>query len=174
VHAEISFIGLFWQASLLVKLVMMTLMGMSVVSWALIIQRSKAIKAANLASEQFEDRFWSGVDLNRLYQESSRRDDIEGMEDIFYSGFKEYARLLKAGARGQDAVMDGTYRAMRVSLSRAVDDLESNLPVLATIGSISPYIGLFGTVWGIMNAFIALGQCSRRPCRWWHRASRRR
>ncbi|QMS75969.1 protein TolQ [Aeromonas veronii Hm21] len=158
-HAEISFIGLFWQASLLVKLVMMTLMIMSIVSWALIIQRSKAIKAANLASEQFEDRFWSGVDLNRLYQESSsRRDDIEGMEDIFYSGFKEYARLLKAGARGQDAVMDGTYRAMRVSLSRAVDDLESNLPVLATIGSISPYIGLFGTVWGIMNAFIALGQ----------------
>ncbi len=125
-HAEISFIGLFWQASLLVKLVMMTLMSMSIVSWALIIQRSKAIKAANLASEQFEDRFWSGVDLNRLYQESSsRRDDIEGMEDIFYSGFKEYARLLKAGARGQDAVMDGTYRAMRVSLSRAVDDLES-------------------------------------------------
>ncbi|MGL4933164.1 MAG: Tol-Pal system subunit TolQ, partial [Aeromonas sp.] len=117
-HAEISFIGLFWQASLLVKLVMITLMGMSVVSWALIIQRSKVIKAAHLASEQFEDRFWSGVDLNRLYQESSsRRDDIEGMEDIFYSGFKEYARLLKAGARGQDAVMDGTYRAMRVSLS---------------------------------------------------------
>ncbi|MGL4708100.1 MAG: Tol-Pal system subunit TolQ, partial [Aeromonas veronii] len=108
-HAEISFIGLFWQASLLVKLVMMTLMSMSIVSWALIIQRSKVIKAAHLASEQFEDRFWSGVDLNRLYQESSsRRDDIEGMEDIFYSGFKEYARLLKAGARGQDAVMDGT------------------------------------------------------------------
>ena len=157
-HAEISFIGLFWQASLLVKLVMMTLMGMSVVSWALIIQRSKVIKAANLASEQFEDRFWSGVDLNRLYQESSsRRDDIEGMEDIFYSGFKEYARLLKAGARGQDAVMDGTYRAMRVSLSRAVDELESNLPVLATVGSISPYIGLFGTVWGIMDAFTGLG-----------------
>ena len=156
-HAEISFIGLFWQASLLVKLVMMTLMGMSVVSWALIIQRSKVIKAANLASEQFEDRFWSGVDLNRLYQESSsRRDDIEGMEDIFYSGFKEYARLLKAGARGQDAVMDGTYRAMRVSLSRAVDELESNLPVLATVGSISPYIGLFGTVWGIMNSFRGL------------------
>lgn len=98
-HAEISFIGLFWQASLLVKLVMMTLMSMSIVSWALIIQRSKVIKAAHLASEQFEDRFWSGVDLNRLYQESSsRRDDIEGMEDIFYSGFKEYARLLKAGA----------------------------------------------------------------------------
>ena len=158
-HAEISFIGLFWQASLLVKLVMMTLMGMSVVSWALIIQRSKVIKAANLASEQFEDRFWSGVDLNRLYQESSsRRDDIEGMEDIFYSGFKEYARLLKAGARGQDAVMDGTYRAMRVSLSRAVDELESNLPVLATVGSISPYIGLFGTVWGIMNSFIGIAK----------------
>lgn len=156
-HAEISFVGLFWQASLLVKFVMMTLMGMSILSWALIIQRTKVIKAARLASEQFEDRFWSGIDLNRLYQESSsRRDDIEGMEDIFYSGFKEYARLLKAGARGQEAVMDGTYRAMRVSLSRAVDDLESNLPVLATVGSISPYIGLFGTVWGIMHAFIAL------------------
>ncbi|MGL5948015.1 MAG: protein TolQ [Aeromonas sp.] len=158
-HAEISFIGLFWQASLLVKLVMLTLMGMSVVSWALIIQRAKVIKAARTASEQFEDKFWSGEPVPLLFQHTAaRRDEIEGMEDIFYSGFKEYERLIKAGARGQGPVMDGTYRAMRVSLSRAVDDLESSLPVLATIGSISPYIGLFGTVWGIMNAFIALGQ----------------
>ncbi len=147
-HAEISFIGLFWQASLLVKLVMMTLMGMSVVSWALIIQRSKAIKAANLASEQFEDRFWSGVDLNRLYQVllPSRRHRRHGRHLLL--------RLqgVRSSAQGRcpwSGCGDGRYLPRHAGLpSRAVDELESNLPVLATIGSISPYIGLFGTVWG--------------------------
>jgi biopolymer transport protein TolQ len=148
VHAEISFIGLFWQASLLVKLVMMTLMGMSVVSWALIISVPRPSRRPTSPRSSLKTDSGPGSTSIVSTRSPPPRDDIEGMEDIFYSGFKEYARLLKAGARGQDAVMDGTYRAMRVSLSRAVDDLESNLPVLATIGSISPYIGLFGTVWG--------------------------
>ncbi|WP_116472569.1 protein TolQ [Zobellella maritima] len=157
-HAEISFIGLFLQASLLVKLVMLLLMAMSVLSWALIINRRKTLNAARNDADVFEDKFWSGSDLSRLYQETNaRRDTLAGMEQIFHAGFKEFIRLQKQG-RHQDSLLEGTYRTMRVALSREVDRLEANLSLLATIGSISPYIGLFGTVWGIMNAFIALAE----------------
>ncbi|WP_220718021.1 protein TolQ [Agarivorans litoreus] len=158
-HSDMSFIGLFWQASLLVKFVMLLLVSMSVYSWAMIINRNRVLKVAKTASDAFEKKFWSGVDLNKLYQESNARaDHLQGMEQIFHSGFREYIRLHKTSGRSADAVMDGTYRSMRVSLSREVESLENQLPMLATIGSISPYIGLFGTVWGIMNAFIALGE----------------
>ncbi|WP_394203427.1 protein TolQ [Shewanella waksmanii] len=157
-EADISFIGLFLQASFLVKLVMLTLLGLSVVSWAVILQRRKLIKSARENALKFEDKFWSGVDLNKLYKElSARQDSNSGLEAMFHSGFKEYARLSKLNGRVPDAVMDGSYRAMRVSLSRELEKLETHLPLLATIGSTSPYIGLFGTVWGIMNSFIALG-----------------
>lgn len=157
-HAEISFLGLFLQASLLVKLVMLLLMGMSILSWAMIINRRKILTTAQHDSAQFEDKFWSGSDLSRLYHESNaRRDNLAGMEQIFYAGFKEFVRLQKQG-RSQESMLEGTYRTMRVALSREVDRLETNLSMLATIGSISPYIGLFGTVWGIMNAFIALAE----------------
>ncbi|MBR9858174.1 MAG: protein TolQ [Gammaproteobacteria bacterium] len=157
-HAEISFLGLFLQASLLVKLVMLLLMGMSILSWAMIINRRKILTTAQSDSAQFEDKFWSGSDLSRLYHESNaRRDNLAGMEQIFYAGFKEFVRLQKQG-RSQESMLEGTYRTMRVALSREVDRLETNLSMLATIGSISPYIGLFGTVWGIMNAFIALAE----------------
>ncbi|GHA27921.1 protein TolQ [Oceanisphaera arctica] len=157
-HAEISFLGLFLQASLLVKLVMLLLMGMSILSWAMIINRRKILTTAQNDSTQFEDKFWSGSDLSRLYHESNaRRDNLAGMEQIFYAGFKEFVRLQKQG-RSQESMLEGTYRTMRVALSREVDRLETNLSMLATIGSISPYIGLFGTVWGIMNAFIALAE----------------
>lgn len=157
-HAEISFIGLFLEASLLVQLVMLTLMGLSVLSWALIINRRKVLTTARDDADTFEEKFWSGSDLSRLYHESNaRRDSLAGMEQIFYAGFKEFVRLQKQG-RPQDSILEGTYRTMRVALSREVDRLETNLSLLATIGSISPYIGLFGTVWGIMNAFIALAE----------------
>lgn len=157
-HAEISFIGLFLQASLLVKFVMLLLLGMSVLSWAMIYNRRKILTTAQQDSVSFEDKFWSGSDLSRLYHESNaRRDNLAGMEQIFYAGFKEFIRLQKQG-RSQESLLDGTYRTMRVALSREVDRLEANLSMLATIGSISPYIGLFGTVWGIMNAFIALAE----------------
>nr|WP_237732529.1 protein TolQ [Shewanella schlegeliana] len=158
VEADISFIGLFLQASLLVKLVMLTLLGLSIASWAVIIQRRRLLTTAKKEALKFEDKFWSGVDLNKLYQElSARQDSNSGLSSLFVTGFKEYARLSKLNGRVPEAVMDGSYRAMRVSLSRELEKLETHLPLLATIGSTSPYIGLFGTVWGIMNSFIALG-----------------
>ncbi|MCE2596705.1 protein TolQ [Motilimonas cestriensis] len=158
-HADMSFIGLISQASFLVKAVMLILLGMSLASWTIIFQRNKALKLANKSVDRFEDRFWSGIDLSKLYQESSaRRESLRGSEKLFYAGFKEYIRLHKSVGRTPETLMEGTYRTMRVTLSREIDDLESSLPTLATIGSISPYIGLFGTVWGIMTAFIALGE----------------
>ncbi|MBE7216397.1 protein TolQ [Shewanella benthica] len=157
-EADISIIGLFLQASILVKFVMLTLLGLSVMSWAVIIQRHRLISAAKKNALKFEDKFWSGVDLNKLYKELSvRQDSNSGLETLFHAGFKEYARLSKLNSKVPGAVMDGSYRAMRVSLSREMEKLETHLPLLATIGSTSPYIGLFGTVWGIMNSFIAIG-----------------
>ncbi|MBV7314549.1 protein TolQ [Shewanella sp. NIFS-20-20] len=157
-HADMSFIGLFMQASLLVKFVMLTLLALSIVSWGVIFQRRALLTSTRQQSLQFEDRFWSGVDLGRLYQDLSTRTNPDlGLSNLFVSGFKEYSKLRGLNNRVPDAVMDGTYRAMRVSLNRELEKLESHLSLLATIGSTSPYIGLFGTVWGIMNAFIALG-----------------
>ncbi|GAK14912.1 LOW QUALITY PROTEIN: MotA/TolQ/ExbB proton channel family protein [Vibrio sp. JCM 19053] len=156
--ADISILDLFLQASLLVKLVMLTLLGMSIVSWAMIIKRSKVLSQASKNAEQFEDKFWSGTDLSQLYQKvKARKDEIEGTEEIFYAGFTEFARLRKSNANSPAYIMEGTGRAMRVAVSREVDELETSLPFLATVGSISLY-GLFGTVWGIMHAFIALGE----------------
>ncbi|CZF79687.1 Biopolymer transport protein ExbB [Grimontia celer] len=156
--AELSILDLFLQASLLVKAVMLVLLGMSVVSWAMIIKRSQVLSEASSKVERFEDRFWSGMDLSQLFQEvQARKDNLSGSEQIFYSGFKEFARLHRSNGKVPEAVMEGTSRAMRVSLSKEVESLETNLPFLATVGSITPYIGLFGTVWGIMHAFIALG-----------------
>ena len=157
--ADISMLDLFLQASLLVKMVMLTLLGMSIVSWAMIIKRSKVLSQAAKGAETFEDKFWSGTDLSVLYQNAKKRkDELAGTEEIFYSGFTEFARLRKSNADSPDFIMEGTGRAMRVAVAREVDELETNLPFLATVGSISPYIGLFGTVWGIMHAFIALGE----------------
>ncbi|MEW6996416.1 protein TolQ [Colwelliaceae bacterium BS250] len=156
-HAEISIFDLFLQASLLVKSVMMCLLGFSIASWTMIIQRSKALNKAQVQSLSFEDKFWSGADLSKLYKEITARGNIDGIEALFVSGFKEFARIRKTQDSSPQAVIDGTHRAMRVALSREVDKLETHLSFLANVGSISPYIGLFGTVWGIMNSFIALG-----------------
>ncbi|OUS32159.1 protein TolQ [Thalassotalea sp. 42_200_T64] len=156
-HAEFSVFELFLQASLLVKAVMLCLLGLSIASWTMIIQRSKAINKAQVQSQTFEDKFWSGADLSRLFKEVSARENVDGIESLFVAGFKEFARIRKSPDASPQAVVDGTHRAMRVALSREVDELETHLSFLATVGSISPYIGLFGTVWGIMNSFIALG-----------------
>ncbi|WP_348729471.1 protein TolQ [Rheinheimera texasensis] len=154
---QLSVLSLILEASIVVKIVMLILMSASIVSWAMIIQRNKALSQALDESRKFEDRFWSGIDLSKLYNEVSARANVSGMEALFKAGFKEFARLHKTSARSPAAVMEGTQRAMRVGLSREVERLEAHLPFLATVGSISPYIGLFGTVWGIMNAFMALG-----------------
>ncbi len=156
--ADISILDLFLNASFLVKVLMLILLAMSVASWAIIIKRSQVMKKAAKAAQEFEEKFWSGNDLSKLYHEAkTRKDDLYGNEEIFYCGFTEFARLRKTNASSPDYVMEGAGRSMRVAVSREVDELESNLPFLATVGSISPYIGLFGTVWGIMNSFIALG-----------------
>ncbi len=155
--SELSFVDLILEASLLVQLVMFILLAASVTSWAFIFERSRALNYARSETKKFEDKFWSGVDLNRFYQELAARQSVQGMASMFCGGFKEFVRLRKSASTPTDAIMEGTSRAMRVSLSREIDELESRLPFLATTGSISPYIGLFGTVWGIMNSFIALG-----------------
>ncbi len=156
--ADMNIIDLFLKAGLLVKLIMLLLIGFSIASWAIIIQRTKVLNAADREAADFEDKFWSGTDLARLYKDSqARRDELSGSEQIFHSGFKEFARLHQASVHAPDAVVNGASRAMRVSFNRELESLENHIPFLGTVGSISPYIGLFGTVWGIMHAFIALG-----------------
>jgi biopolymer transport protein TolQ len=157
VSAEISILDLFIHASLLVQFVMFILLCFSIACWAMIFQRRKALNAAQIQMKQFEDKFWSGADLSKLYNDVSSKGGVTGIESLFVSGFKEFARLRKSNIDSPQAIVDGTHRAMRVALSREVDQLEVHLPFMATVGSISPYIGLFGTVWGIMNSFIALG-----------------
>lgn len=147
------------HASLVVQLVMLTLVAASVISWVMIFQRSTAIRAAKRALDNFEDRFWSGIDLSKLYRQAgSNPDPDSGLEQIFRAGFKEFSRLRQQPGVDPDAVMDGVSRAMRVAISREEEKLETALPFLATVGSTSPYIGLFGTVWGIMNSFIGIAQ----------------
>ena len=155
--AELSIVELILDASLLVKLVMLVLLLFSVVCWAMIFQRRHALNLAKKQLKNFEDKFWSGADLSKLYNEISAKNQVQGIENLFIAGFKEFARLRKSNIDNPTMIIDGTHRAMRVALSREVDSLETHLPFMATVGSISPYIGLFGTVWGIMNSFIGLG-----------------
>jgi len=162
VAADLSIIQLVLHASVLVQLVMALLMGLSVMSWFVIFRKRQVMIAARAAAKQFESRFWSGGDLSHLYKEISQRGDrIRGMETIFHAGFKEFARLRQQGGMDSRDLMEGVQRAMRVALSRETEALEHHLPFLATVGSTSPYVGLFGTVWGIMNSFHALGNVNQ-------------
>jgi biopolymer transport protein TolQ len=141
-------------------MVMLILLVLSVVSWVIIVQRYLVLTAANNGVNNFEERFWSGMDLSQLYKEGSQmqKDDVQivGMENIFRAGFKEFMRLRQQASVDKEAIMEGAQRAMRVAYAREEDKLERHLPFLATVGSVSPYIGLFGTVIGIMNAFLGL------------------
>lgn len=150
---KLSLLGLIIHASLVVQLVMASLVLASIVSWMFIMQRATVVGHARKNLESFEDRFWSGMDLSHLYQELPDDGSGDGAENIFRAGFKEFTRLRQKRAMDSDAVMEGVQRAMRVALAREEERLTENLPTLATIGSTSPYIGLFGTVWGIMNSF---------------------
>lgn len=153
-----SLVQLIRQASLLVQVVMVVLLLASLVSWTMIFQKWFSNKAVASATDDFEDAFWAGGDMNRLYQDWSGRDrDPSGMAAVFVAGFREFTRLLNKPNVGRPDMLEGVQRAMRVALSREEDNLETHLSFLATVGSTSPYIGLFGTVWGIMNSFRALG-----------------
>ncbi len=156
--ANLSIAHLVLDASPVVQLVMLMLLLASLLSWTVIFQKWSMIKRARSAADQFERRFWSGTDLTELYKRvSAQRDKSDGMAIIFEAGFKEFARLRAKSGMDPRAMVEGAHRAMRVALSREIDALELHLSFLATVGSTSPYIGLFGTVWGIMNSFIALG-----------------
>lgn len=155
--ADLSLMSLFTDASILVQLVMLILLMLSIMSWTLIIQRGMALREAKKSFDAFLKQFRAMHDLKRLYDYIvSRRNEGQGAEPVVRAGFKEFVKLYKQEAL-PPVVMDGAERAMRVALSREEEILEENLPFLATVGSISVYIGLFGTVWGIMTAFRALG-----------------
>jgi len=157
VSTDLSLITLVLEASILVKAVMLVLLAASVISWFVILQKTRLLKTASSEAERFEDQFWSGGDLSELYtQLTQRRLNREGMEKVFETGFAEFARSYKT-TNDPAFMMASIQRSMKVVLSREEDKLESNLSLLATIGSTSPYVGLFGTVWGIMNSFTALG-----------------
>jgi len=155
---DLSIIHLFLGASLLVQLVMLALLVVSLMSWFIIFQRGQVLRWARRDADAFEQRFWSGTELGALFKEISREDYApSGMERIFESGFREFARLRRKEGNTGQVVIEGTQRTMRVALMRESDALEHHLSFLATVGSTSPYVGLFGTVWGIMNSFRALG-----------------
>lgn len=159
-ESQLSIIDLILQAGFTVQLVMLTLLLASMLSWYMIVQRFIYFRNSREEMFQFEERFWSGIDLSQLYREGNERSadgqTILGMESIFRAGFKEFSRLAKQQEMDSEAVIEGSRRAMRVALSREEERLEKHLSFLASVGSTSPYIGLFGTVWGIMNSFRGL------------------
>jgi biopolymer transport protein TolQ len=159
--ADMSFFHLIAGASFVVQMVMLLLLVVSVVSWTMIFRRHAALRDAREAADEFEDRFWSGGDLSSLFREVSSQDNAIGMAGIFQAGFNEFARLRSQKGVEPRAVVEGAQRVMRVVLSREMDSLETHLSFLATVGSTSPYVGLFGTVWGIMNAFRGLGNAQQ-------------
>jgi biopolymer transport protein TolQ len=157
IPADQWFLRLVFEASPVVQVVMTLLAAASVVSWAIILRKRRALGQARAAAESFETVFWSGGDLGALYRGiEGRKDKPSGMESIFEFGFREFTRLRKQAGIDATQLMEGARRAMRVAQLREIDRLESNLEMLATIGSTSPYVGLFGTVWGIMHAFRGL------------------
>ncbi|RTZ72943.1 MAG: protein TolQ [Gammaproteobacteria bacterium] len=155
---DLSFLQLVLDASPLVQLVMASLLLASLLSWTAIFERSRTLRRASKEADEFEDRFWSGADLGDLYRGVDRnRENLVGMAAVFHAGFREFARLKETAGMDPMAVVEGARRAMRVAMSREMDSLEQYISFLATVGSTSPYVGLFGTVWGIMNSFHALG-----------------
>lgn len=148
----------FVDAGPVVKSVMFLLLAASIMSWTFIFQRHNFLKKARQFAMKFEDKFWSGTDLAKLYANIDNRPEAqEGLASIFHAGFREFLRLHKDGEAQQTMVMESVQRSMRIANAREMEKLEKHLPFLASVGSTSPYIGLFGTVWGIMTSFHALG-----------------
>ncbi len=146
------------EASVVVQVVMGLLLLVSLISWTIILVKSSQIGTARRHQERFEKRFWSGVSLDKLYDDLSKKPKKRGLESMFFSGYHEFLRARHVDGGLQVPAVVGAQRAMRVAESRELEKLEGNLSFLATVGSVSPYVGLFGTVWGIMNSFLSLGQ----------------
>jgi len=157
VNNDMSILNLVLEAGPVVQGVMAILVIASVISWALILGKSLQLRRAKREADDFEEDFWGSSDISGTYSQlTQRRGTLSGLERIFEAGFSEFGRLRRKTVN-DEIIMDGSGRAMRIALAREADDIEQHLPFLATVGSISPYIGLFGTVWGIMNSFTALG-----------------
>jgi biopolymer transport protein TolQ len=156
-NPDLSILHLILNASFVVQAVMLLLVVVSVSSWAAIFRKLGALKKINTLNENFEKEFWSGSSLNDLYASATQNAKLAGpMERIFASGMREFQKLRERRISDAGALMDGARRAMRASFQREMDAVESNLSFLASVGSVSPYVGLFGTVWGIMHAFTGL------------------
>jgi biopolymer transport protein TolQ len=155
-NGELSIIKLVFEASIVVQIVLGLLVAASMMSWAIIFRKRMVINRAQSEATRFEESFWSGGDLGSLYRSVESRGGATGMSSIFEFGFREFARLRQSGV-SQDQLLEGSRRAMKVAQLKETERLEHNLATLATVGSTSPYVGLFGTVVGIMNSFIGLG-----------------
>nr|WP_256478892.1 protein TolQ [Legionella sp. 27cVA30] len=150
--------GYFFQAGLVVKTVMLILLAASIISWTLILQRAWYFKRIKKQYEAFSNRFWDSSDLSKLYSDlDNRNEERQGLTAIFYSGFKEFLRLRKHGS----VLLEPIQRVMQISHAKEAERLEQHLSLFASIGSIAPYVGLFGTVWGIMTSFQALGHAQQ-------------
>src|SRR5579871_1056548 len=154
---QLSIVRLVAEASIPVQIVIGILMLASLTSWAIIFRKRLVIGRARRGADQFENSFWSGGDLAQLYRAIEQRGGVTGMASIFEFGFREFARLRQQAGNSADQMLEGSRRAMRVAQLKEIDRLEQSLATLATVGSTSPYVGLFGTVWGIMSAFYSLG-----------------
>jgi biopolymer transport protein TolQ len=162
---QLSLMDLVWNASFTVQMVMALLLLASVASWYMIVNRFLYFRDARDEMYRFEERFWSGIDLSQLYREGNEKASdgqaILGMESIFRAGFKEFSRLAQQSEMDSEALIEGSRRAMRVAVMREEERLERHLAFLASVGSTSPYIGLFGTVWGIMHSFRGLANSTQ-------------
>ncbi len=156
--ADLSVVNLVLQASLLVKLVLVLLVFASIASWAVILKKNRLLKKRDAEADRFEEHFWTGGNPDGIYRAIAQQGRGDGgLESLFRSGYEEFARRRERGHRVPEEVIASAQRSMRITSRREVDRLEQGLSLLATVGSTSPYVGLFGTVWGIMSAFIALG-----------------
>jgi len=159
---ELQILDLVMQASWLVKGVMLILLLASVASWIIIFRKRQILNKAEKESDVFEEKFWSGTDLTALYESiTTGHRKTDGMERIFEAGFSEFLRMRQQGRMGPNAMVEGAQRSMRIALTRETEELELRLNFLATVGSTSPYIGLFGTVWGIMTSFHQLASVNQ-------------
>jgi biopolymer transport protein TolQ len=159
---DMSLLSLITGASLPVQMVMAVLLLTSLISWWYIFIKISSIRRAERDAQSFENAFWIGGDLNLLYEGvTAGRKKVRGLASIFEAGFKEYARLKRQTGMDSNGMIEGARRAMRATYNREMDELDSHLPFLASVGSVSPYIGLFGTVWGIMNAFRGLSNMAQ-------------
>ncbi|MBS0444357.1 MAG: protein TolQ [Proteobacteria bacterium] len=160
-NQDLSIFTLVTQASLVVQIVMAGLLLASLASWTVIFGKLFGLRRVRNANDAFEREFWAGKNLNDLYADAGRRVDGSPMERIFASGMREFLKLRERRVADAGALLDGARRAMRASFQRELDVIESNLSFLASVGSVSPYVGLFGTVWGIMHAFIGLSNLTQ-------------